>query len=67
MRRSRWSRIRRWCPVIAVSDLMKVSYSVVSRDASVMPFFIAAVFYLIMNGVVTRILSMIEKHYAYYR
>ena len=53
--------------VIAVSDLMKVSYSVVSRDASVMPFFIAAVFYLIMNGVVTRILSMIEKHYAYYR
>lgn len=52
---------------IAVDDLMRLASSAVTRDADVTPFVIAALFYLIMNAVVTRIMAMIEKRFAYYR
>jgi len=53
--------------IIALSDLMKVAYSAVTRDASVMPFVVAMIFYLIINAVVSLVLKRIEKRMDYYR
>ena len=37
-----------------------------SSAVSVVPFVVAAVFYLVMNGVVSLCFSRAEKHYDYY-
>ena len=38
-----------------------------SSAVSTVPFFVAAVFYLVMNGVVTRCFTLAEKKFSYYR
>lgn len=53
--------------VIAVVELLKVTNNWVSSAVSMVPFVIAAVFYLVMNGVVTRCFTIAEKRLAYYR
>lgn len=53
--------------VIAVVELLKVTNNWVSSAVSMVPFVIAAVFYLVMNGVVTRCFTVAEKRLAYYR
>ena len=53
--------------VIAVVELLKVTNNWVSSAVSMVPFVIAAVFYLVMNGVVTRCLTIAEKRLSYYR
>ena len=53
--------------VIAVVELLKVTNSWVSSAVSMVPFVIAAVFYLVMNGVVTRCFTIAEKRLSYYR
>lgn len=53
--------------VIGVVELLQTTSDWVSSAVSMVPFAIAAVFYLIMNAVVTRCFTMLEKHYAYYR
>ena len=53
--------------VIAVVDLLKVTNNWVSSAVSMVPFVIAAVFYLVMNGVVTRCFTIAEKRLSYYR
>ncbi|MGI6152750.1 MAG: amino acid ABC transporter permease [Christensenellaceae bacterium] len=53
--------------IIALSDLMKVAYSAVTRDAVVTPFIVAAIFYLLINAVVTVVLKQIEKRMDYYK
>lgn len=53
--------------VIGVVELLKVTSDWVSSAVSMVPFAIAAVFYLIMNGVVTRCFTVAEKRMAYYR
>lgn len=53
--------------IIAVDDLLKFAHSAVMRTSDFTPFIIAALFYLLMNTVVTRVLRQIEKHFAYYR
>lgn len=53
--------------VIGVVELLQTTSDWVSSAVSMMPFAIAAVFYLIMNAVVTRCFTLLEKHYAYYR
>ena len=53
--------------VIAVVELLKVTNNWVSSAVSMVPFVIAAVFYLVMNGVVTRCFTIAEKRLSYYR
>lgn len=53
--------------VIAVVELLKVTNNWVSSAVSMVPFVIAAVFYLVMNGVVTRCFTVAEKRLSYYR
>lgn len=53
--------------VIAVVELLKVTNNWVSSVVSMVPFVIAAVFYLVMNGVVTRCFTIAEKRLSYYR
>ncbi|HBU11526.1 MAG TPA: amino acid ABC transporter permease [Clostridiales bacterium] len=53
--------------IIALVDLMNASYTAVSREASVMPFIIAALFYLAINSAVTAVLKRIEKRMDYYK
>ena len=52
---------------IAVVELLKVTNNWVSSAVSMVPFVIAAVFYLVMNGVVTRCFTIAEKRLSYYR
>ena len=47
--------------VIAVVELLRVTNNWVSSAVSMVPFVIAAVFYLVMNGVVTRCFTIAEK------
>ena len=46
---------------------MHVTEKFASSDVSTVPFFVAAVFYLVMNGVVTRCFTVAEKKFSYYR
>lgn len=52
--------------IIAVVELMKVTEEYVNSAVNVVPFFVAAVFYLVMNGVVSRFFSVVEKKLSYY-
>ena len=51
--------------VIAVVELLKVTNNWVSSAVSMVPFVIAAVFYLVMNGVVTRCFTIAERRLSY--
>ena len=53
--------------VIAVQELMHVTEKFASSSVWTIPFFVAAVFYLVMNGVVTRCFTVAEKKFSYYR
>lgn len=52
--------------VIALQDLMRVTYQIVKIEFSLTPFFIAAAFYLFMTLILTWIYQKMEKHYARY-
>ncbi len=52
---------------IAMSDLLKEAKIAVLREVSIMPFVIAAVFFLVMTGLLTKLLTHIERKFAYYR
>ena len=53
--------------VIALQELMKVTQNWVAGSVNMTPFVIAALFYLIMNGIVTRCFTVVEKRLSYYR
>lgn len=53
--------------VIALQDLLFKAKAAMNRDFSVMPFIIAVVFYLIMTGVLTHLLTRVERKFAYYK
>lgn len=52
---------------IGVIELLKTTSIWVASSVNMMPFIIAASLYLIMNTIVTRVFSVIEKHLSYYR
>jgi polar amino acid transport system permease protein len=52
--------------VLAMNDLLRAARTIVQREFDMTPFFIAAVFYLIMTFVVTRVFAALEEHYAKY-
>ena len=53
--------------VIGVVELLRVTSNWVSSAVSMTPFAIAAVFYLVMNAVVTRCFTVAENRLSYYR
>lgn len=53
--------------IIALEDLFKIASSASMRVANVMPLVAAAVFYLIINAVVSLVMKQIEKRVSYYR
>ncbi len=50
--------------VIAISELLRNMKEVVSRDFTIYPFFIAALFYLFFSYVIIKVFRMIEKRYS---
>jgi polar amino acid transport system permease protein len=53
--------------VIGVVELLKVTSNWVSSAVNMTPFAIAGLFYLIMNGIVTRCFTIAENRLGYYR
>ena len=53
--------------IIAVSELFRAAKNEASRTASVEPLFVAGLFYLAMNGVVTLVFSYLTKRLDYYK
>lgn len=52
---------------IAISELLMEAKIVVMRESTIIPFVVAAIFYLIMTGLLTKLLSGLERKFAYYR
>lgn len=52
---------------IVVIEIMRVTEKFASSYVSAVPFAVAAIFYLIMNGIVTRLFTLLEKRLNYYR
>ena len=53
--------------VIAVGELFRAAKNESSRTASIEPLFAAGLFYLLMNGVVTRFFSAVNRRMASYK
>ena len=53
--------------IIAVSELFRAAKNEASRAASVEPLFVAGLFYLLMNGVVTLVFNYLSKRMDYYK
>lgn len=51
--------------VIAISDLMRNVKEVVSRDFTISPFILAAVFYLVISFIIVKVFKSIEKKYNF--
>ncbi|HIU64540.1 MAG TPA: amino acid ABC transporter permease [Candidatus Avacidaminococcus intestinavium] len=52
--------------VLAMNDLLRAARTIVQREFDMTPFMIAAIFYLAMTFVVTRVFNWLENHYARY-
>ena len=50
--------------VLAMNDLLRTTRNLVQRDFNIMPFVVAAVFYLIMTLILTYGFNKVEKHFA---
>ena len=50
--------------IIALSDIMHQTRTIVMREASVAAFVVAAVFYLVMTFVLTRLFDYLEKRFS---
>lgn len=53
--------------VIAVGELFRAAKNETSRTASIEPLLVAAVFYLVMNAVITEVFAYIGRKLDYYR
>ncbi|MDR0996916.1 MAG: amino acid ABC transporter permease [Zoogloeaceae bacterium] len=52
--------------VLAIYDLLKVAANIVNREFTIVPFLVAAVFYLVMTLLLTLLFQRLEKRYAVY-
>ena len=50
--------------VLAMKDLLRTTRNLVQRDFNIMPFVVAAVFYLVMSMILTYGFNKLEKHFA---
>lgn len=53
--------------ILGLNDLLRIATAASNREASLMPFAYAAIIYLVMTAIITKLLSMLEKKYSYYR
>lgn len=53
--------------VLGIGELLRAGRIAVNTYASLVPFLLVAVVYLILVGVLTKLCSLLEKRYAYYR
>lgn len=53
--------------VVGIEELLKVGKIASNRYASLMPLFVAGIFYLILIGFLTKISKIIEKRLSYYK
>ncbi len=52
--------------ILAMNDLLRVARTIVQREFDMTPFFIAAVFYLVMTAALTWGFKKLEAHYGKY-
>jgi len=52
--------------VIGVAELFRAAYNASAREFSTTPIFMAGLFYLVMNWVVTVVFARVEKRLSYY-
>ena len=52
---------------IGVAELFRVAQNAAAREFSTMPIFIAGVFYFIMNAIVSKTFTLVERRLDYYR
>ncbi|MEG0249788.1 MAG: amino acid ABC transporter permease [Peptostreptococcus sp.] len=52
--------------ILGLNDLLRIATAASNREASLMPFVYAAIIYLLMTAILTKLLSMVEKKYSYY-
>lgn len=52
--------------VIGVAELFRVSYNAANTQVSIMPIFVAGVFYFVMNWIVSEVFIKAEKKLSYY-
>ena len=53
--------------ILGLNDLLRVATAASNREASLMPFAYAAVIYLVMTAILTKLMAVLEKRYSYYR
>lgn len=53
--------------VVGMDDLLKVAKIASNRDASLLPFVIVGIVYLLLGGILSKILQNVEKKYEYYK
>ena len=53
--------------ILGLNDLLRVATAASNREASLMPFAYAAVIYLVMTAILTKLTALSEKRYSYYR
>ena len=52
---------------IAINELLMEAKIAVMRESNIIPFVVAAIFYLIMTGLLTKLLTRVERKFAYYK
>ena len=52
--------------VIGLDELLRVGKIACNRDSSLLPLFIIGITYLILIGILTKLLNRVEKNYEYY-
>lgn len=53
--------------IIGLDELLKVGKIAANRDASLLPLVIIAIVYLILTGILSKIMALIEQKYNYYQ
>jgi len=53
--------------ILGLNDLLRVATAASNGEASLMPFAYAAVIYLVMTAILTKLTALLEKRYSYYR
>lgn len=53
--------------IIAYTEIMLKAKQMMNTYSSIVPLFIAGLFYFVLNAIVTVAFALIEKHYNYYR
>ena len=52
--------------IIGVAEMYKLATQTMSREVTVIPLVVAGVFYLVMNAVVDKLFTTVEKKLSYY-